>query len=148
VLGLDDEVTFHESDTNGLDRPHNDPLVITLTIGDFNVERVLIDTGNTLDIIFLTSLREMKVDMTQIVPTPRYVLGFSGETTMTLGTIKLPFRAKGVTKIVDFPVTDQPTVYNVIIATPWLNHFRVVASTYHLCLKFPTSNGVKTIWGN
>jgi len=36
--GSDDEVTFHESDTNGLDRPHNDPLVITLTIGDFNVE--------------------------------------------------------------------------------------------------------------
>jgi len=42
--GPNDEVTFHESDTNSLDRPHNDPLVITLTIGDFNVERVLVDT--------------------------------------------------------------------------------------------------------
>jgi len=50
--GPDDEVTFHESDTNGLDRPLNDPLVITLTIGDFNVELILIDTGSTLDIIF------------------------------------------------------------------------------------------------
>jgi len=79
VLGLDDEVTFHESDTNGLDRPHNNPLVITLTIGDFNVERVLVDTVSTLEIIFLTSLREMKVDMTQIVPTLRHVLGFSGK---------------------------------------------------------------------
>jgi len=76
--GPNDEVTFHESDTNGLDRPHNDPFVITLTIGDFNVERVLVDTGSTLDIIFLTTLREMKIDMTQIVPTPRPVLGFSG----------------------------------------------------------------------
>ena len=148
MLGLDDEVTFHESDTNGLDCPHNDPLVITLTIGDFNVERVLVDTGSTLDIIFLTTLREMKVDMTRIVPTPRPKLGFSGETTMTLGTIKLPVRAKGVTKIVDFSVTDQPTVYNAIIGTPWLNQFRAVASTYHLCPKFPTSDGVKTIWGN
>ena len=64
---------------------------------------------------------------------------------MTLGTIKLPVRAKGVTKIVDFSVTDQPTVYNIIIGTPWLNQFRAVASTYYLCLKFPTSNGVKTI---
>jgi len=146
--GPNDEVTFHESDTNGLDRPHNDPLVITLTIGDFNVERVLVDMGSTLDIIFLTTLREMKIDMTQIVPTPRPVLGFSGETTMTLGTIKLPVRAKGVTKIVDFSITDQPTVYNAIIGTPWLNQFRVVASTYHLCLKFPTNDGVKTIWGN
>ncbi|KAG7615200.1 hypothetical protein ISN45_At04g006420 [Arabidopsis thaliana x Arabidopsis arenosa] len=88
--GPDDEVTFHESDTNSLDRPHNDPLVITLTIGYFNVEQVLVDTGSTLDIIFLTNLREMKVDMAQIVPTPRPMLGFSGEYTMTLGTIKLP----------------------------------------------------------
>ena len=121
--GPNDEVIFHESDTNGLDRPHNDPLVITLTIGDFNVEQVLVDTGSTLDIVFLTTLREMKIDMTQIMPTPRPVLGFSGETTMTLGTIKLPVRAKGVTKIVDFFVTDQPTVYNAIISTPWLNQF-------------------------
>jgi len=50
--GQDDEDTFQESDTNGLDRPLNDPLVITLTIGDFNVERILIDIGSTLDIIF------------------------------------------------------------------------------------------------
>jgi len=144
----DDEVTFYESDTNGLDRPYNDPLVITLIIGDFNVERVLVDMGSTLDIIFLTTLREMKVDMTQIVQTSRHVLGFSGETTMTLGTIKLPVQAKGITKIINFSVTYQPTVYNAIIGTSWLNQFRDVASTYHLCMKFPTSNGVNTIWGN
>ena len=107
--GPDDEVTFHESDTNGLDRLHNDPLVIKLTIGDFNVERILVDTGSTLDIIFMTTLREMKIDMAQVVPAPRPVLSFSGETTMTLGTIKLPVLAKGITKIVDFSVTDQPT---------------------------------------
>jgi len=63
-------------------------------------------------------------------------------------TIKLPVRAKGTTKIVDFSVTDQPTVYNAIIRTPWLNQIRAVASTYHLCLNFPTSNVVKTIWRN
>ena len=90
-------MTFHESNTNGLDRPLNDSLDITLIIGDFNVERVLVDTGSTLDIIFLTTLREMKVEMTQIVPTPRPMLGFSGETTMTLGTIKLLVRPKGIT---------------------------------------------------
>ena len=92
-----------------MDRLHNDPLVITLTIGDFNVERILVDTGSTLDIIFMTTLREMKIDMAQVEPAPRPMLSFSGETTMTLGTIKLPVLAKGITKIVDFSVTDQPT---------------------------------------
>jgi len=131
-----------------LDRSHNEPLVIILTIWDFNVERVLVDIGSTLDVIFHATLREMKVDIAQIVPTPRSALGFSRETTMTLGTIKLPVRAKSVMKVVDFSITDLPTVYNAIIGIPLLNQFRAVASTYNLCLKFPKSKSVKTIWGN
>ena len=123
--------------------PHNDPLVIILTIWDFNVERVLVDIGSTLDVIFHATLREMKVDTAQIVPTPRSALWFSGET-----TIKLPVRAKSVMKVVDFSITDIPTVYNTIIGIPLLNQFRAVASTYNLSLKFPTSKSVKTIWGN
>ena len=111
-----DEITFLESKTNGVDRPYNDPLVITLTIGDFDVERVLLDTGSTLDVKFQTTLREMKENMTQVVRNPKPVLRFFGETTMTLGTIKLPVRAGETTKIVDFFVTNQPTVYNAILA--------------------------------
>ncbi|CAL9232223.1 unnamed protein product [Arabidopsis halleri] len=34
------------------------------------------------------------------------------------------------------------------MGTPWLNLMRAVTSTYHLCLKFPMPNGVKTIWGS
>ncbi|KAG7578907.1 Reverse transcriptase domain [Arabidopsis thaliana x Arabidopsis arenosa] len=119
-----DIVTFEESETNGLDMPHNDPLVITLAIGDHDVCRVLIDTGSTIDVIFRETLRQMNIDMSQVTPTPRPVLGFSGETLMTLGTIQLPVQAGGVTKIVNFSVTDQPTIYNVIMGTPWLNLMR------------------------
>ncbi|KAG7599448.1 Ribonuclease H domain [Arabidopsis suecica] len=56
--------------------------------------------------------QKMNIDMSQVSPTPRPVLGFAGETLMTLGTIQLPVRAGGVTKIVDFSVTDQPTIYH------------------------------------
>ena len=47
--GPDDKFTFRERDTNSLDQSHYDPLVITLTIGDFSVEQVLVDTGSTVD---------------------------------------------------------------------------------------------------
>ncbi|KAG7585613.1 Aspartic peptidase domain superfamily [Arabidopsis thaliana x Arabidopsis arenosa] len=141
-------IMFEESETNGLDRPHNDPLVITLAIGDHDVSRVLIDTGSTINVIFCETLRQMNINMSQVNQTPRPVLGFSGETLMTLGTIQMPVQASGITKIVDFSVTDRPTIYNAIMGTPWLNLMRAVASTYHLCLKFSTPNGVKTIWGS
>ncbi|KAG7564018.1 Retrotransposon gag domain [Arabidopsis suecica] len=143
-----DVITFEEIETNGLDIPHNDPLVIMLAIGEHDVSRVLIDTGSTIDVIFRKTLRQMNISMSQVNQTPRPVLGFSGETLMTLGTIQLPVQANGITKIVDFSVTDQPTIYNAIMGTPWLNLMRAVTSTYHLWLKFPTPNGVKTIWGS
>ncbi|KAL0796072.1 hypothetical protein Bca101_067449 [Brassica carinata] len=66
---------------------------------------------------------------------------------MTLGSIKLPIAAKEVTKIVDFAAVDHPAIYNVIMGTPWLNAMRAVRSTYHLGIKFPTNNGIATIWG-
>ncbi|KAL0682992.1 hypothetical protein Bca4012_049840 [Brassica carinata] len=55
--------------------------------------------------------------------------------------------AKEITKIVEFAVVDHPAIYNVITRTPWINAMQAVPSTYHLCVKFPTPNGVAAIWG-
>uniref|UniRef100_A0A0D3CH58 Uncharacterized protein n=1 Tax=Brassica oleracea var. oleracea TaxID=109376 RepID=A0A0D3CH58_BRAOL len=66
---------------------------------------------------------------------------------MTLGSIKLTVAAKEVTKIVDFTVVDHPTIYNVIMGTPWLNVMKAVPSTYHLGIKFPTHNEIAALWG-
>ncbi|KFK45029.1 hypothetical protein AALP_AA1G334900 [Arabis alpina] len=143
-----DSITFDEKDTEGLDQPHNDPLVISLTVYDFNVARVLIDTRSSVDVIFKKTLERMKIDLSTIKGRPKPITGFSGETTMTMGTIRLPVQAGNVKKMVDFTVSDHPAIYNMIMETPWLNLMRVVPSTYHLCLKFPTPIGIKTIWGN
>lgn len=40
---------FIETDTQGVDMPHNDPLAIELDIIYFSVTHVLIDTGNSVD---------------------------------------------------------------------------------------------------
>ncbi|XP_024014548.1 uncharacterized protein LOC112088501 [Eutrema salsugineum] len=141
-------ISFPEEETAGIDRPQNDPLVIELTIRDHDVARVLIDTGNSVNVIFRETLRRMGIDLSEVEAIPKPLTGFSGETTMTMGTIRLPVVAGGVTKTVEFCVTDHPAIYNVIMGTPWINGMRAVPSTYHLCLKFPTPSGVKTIWGN
>ncbi|XP_024014533.1 uncharacterized protein LOC112088483 [Eutrema salsugineum] len=141
-------ISFAEEETAGIDRPHNDPLVVELTIRDHDVARVLIDTGSSVNVIFRETLRRMGIDLSEVEAIPKPLTGFSGETTMTMGTVRLPVVAGGVTKIVEFCVTDLPAIYNVIMGTPWINGMRAVPSTYHLCLKFPTPSGVKTIWGN
>ncbi|KFK22070.1 hypothetical protein AALP_AAs48547U000400 [Arabis alpina] len=133
-----DLIIFDEKDTEGLDQPHNDPLVINLTIYDFNVARVLIDTGSSVDVIFKKTLERMKIDLSTIKGRPKPITCFSGETTMTMGTIRLPVQAGNIKKMVDFTVSDHPAIYNMIMGTTWLNLMRAVPSTYHLCLKFPT----------
>ncbi|XP_073066041.1 uncharacterized protein [Primulina eburnea] len=43
--------------------------------------------------------------------------------------------------MVKFLVVKAPSAYNVILGRPSLNLFRAIASTYHMKLKFPTSDG-------
>ncbi|XP_024016315.1 uncharacterized protein LOC112089789 [Eutrema salsugineum] len=82
-------ISFAEEETAEIDRPHNDPLVLELTIRDHDVVRVLIDTGSSVNVIFRETLKRMGIDLSEVIAIPKPLTGFSGETTMTMGTITL-----------------------------------------------------------
>ncbi|XP_048624041.1 uncharacterized protein LOC125592715 [Brassica napus] len=117
-------------------------------IHDIDIARVLIDTGSLVDIIFKDTLEKMKINQSEIVENPSPLVGLSGEATIAFGSINLAVKAGTMTKVTEFLVVDRPASYNVIMGTQWLNSMCAIPSTYHLCLKFPTPNGIKVIWGN
>ncbi|KAG7572361.1 Retrotransposon gag domain [Arabidopsis suecica] len=141
-------ISFDEEETRHLERPHDDALVITLDVANFEVSRILIDTGSSVDLIFLGTLERMGISRADIVGPPSPLVAFTSESAMSLGTIKLPVLAKNVSKIVDFVVFDKPAAYNIILGTPWIYQMKAVPSTYHQCIKFPTPSGVETIRGS
>ncbi|KFK22507.1 hypothetical protein AALP_AAs50696U000100 [Arabis alpina] len=71
--------------------------------------------GSSVDVIFKKTLERMKIDLFTIKGIPKYITGFSGETTITMATIRLPVQAGNVKKMVDFTVSDHPAIYNMIM---------------------------------
>ena len=49
---LDTTITFSDSDLEGCQHPHDDPLVVRAIVANTTVHRVLIDNGSSADIIF------------------------------------------------------------------------------------------------
>lgn len=50
------------------------------------MSKILIDTGSLVDLIFLNTLRHMKIDESGIQKEHDPLVGFSGDTTCSLGT--------------------------------------------------------------
>ncbi|XP_010513034.1 PREDICTED: uncharacterized protein LOC104788976 [Camelina sativa] len=141
-------ITFDGKDLEGLDLPHNDPLVVELLIGESEVTRILIDTGSSVNVIFRDVLAKMEIGERDIMPECHSLTGFDGDHLMSVGTITLPIFVAGIARYFRFAVIDKPTIYNVILGTPWIHKMKAVPSTYHQCVKFPTSKGVYTLRGN
>ncbi|GMN60357.1 hypothetical protein TIFTF001_029460 [Ficus carica] len=56
---IDHIISFHEKEATELCRPHDNALVITHSITNCQVGRILVDNGSSTDILFLTALKEM-----------------------------------------------------------------------------------------
>ena len=52
---LDTSITFSDSDLEGCQHPHDDPLVIRAVMANKTVHRVLVDNGSSADIIFVSA---------------------------------------------------------------------------------------------
>ncbi len=144
---MDDQViTFSEDDAKGIHQPHDDALIITMTIAGFITRRVLIDNGSSVDIIYLPAYKQMKINKERLRPINIPLVGFTGDKVRPSGVVSLVIEAgtypKQVRTPVEFLVVDCPSAYNVIIGRLTLNKLRVVTSTYHLLVRFPTEHGI------
>jgi hypothetical protein len=152
-LKMDDQViSFSEDDARNIHHPHDDALVVTLTIAGFLTRRVLIDNGSSADIIYLPAYQQIKIDKEQLKPIDIPLVGFTGDKVKPLGVVSLIIEAgtypKQVRTSVEFLVVDCPSAYNVIIGRPTLNKLRAVTSTYHLLVRFPTEHGIGELKGD
>jgi ribonuclease HI len=142
-------ITFTERDLEGLELPHDDALVIELSVDDLTVRRILVDQGSSADVLYYPAFKALGRSRDELVPTDIPLVGFTGNPVYPLGTITLPVWAKSVRLDVEFTVVDTHGPYNAILGRGWLHGMKAIASTLHQCVRFIGANGrQETIWGD
>ncbi|XP_056857014.1 uncharacterized protein LOC108833887, partial [Raphanus sativus] len=137
LLGTD-EIIFTAREQEKVLAPHHDALVISLTIANCLVKRILVDNGSSSNIIFYSAFADLGLEPTALTRKATPLVGFSGEVKQTLGEVLLPVYAEGVNQATKFLVVDCPSSYKVILGRPWIHDMGAVPSTLHQLVKFPT----------
>ena len=91
-------ISFSFVNPNKVIVPQYDALVLTLCIIGFDVHRVLIDPGSATDLLQLPVFKQMKLFLGVVNSAKRIHSCFNGATTVTLGEVTLPVKARPVTQ--------------------------------------------------
>ena len=143
---LNTTITFSDSDLEGCQHPHDDPLVIRAVVANKTIHRVLFDNGSSANIIIASAFDRMGIGREKLEPVSTHLRGFSGEKVLPLGSIQLVLTLGDLpcqaTTTVKFLIVDAPSSYNMLLGRPSLNTIKAIPSAYHMMIKFPTTNGV------
>ena len=118
-------IGFSEEDARRLHHPHDDALIVSIRVGDYNVHRMLVDNGSSADILYYPVFQHMGIDKARLIPTNAPLVGFGGTRVLPLGAITLSVTVgdylQQITKDVTFLVVDYSFAYNGILGRPTLN---------------------------
>ena len=83
-------LTFSNEDKVGTLQPHDDALVVTLRIRQYDVKRVLVDQGSSVEIMYLDLFKGLKMKPEDLACYDSPLIGFDGKIVFPNGQIRLP----------------------------------------------------------
>jgi hypothetical protein len=119
------------------------------------LNKVLIDSGSRLNVLFTKTLKKMKLDITHMLTksnTPFYGI-VPGNTAIPLGSVVLPVtfgksQDNYRTEYIKFEVADFDTSYHAILGRPAIAKFMAVPLYTYLVLKMSSPAGVLSLQGD
>ena len=83
-------IWFFEENARRLHHPHDDALIISIRVGDYNTHRVLVDNKSSTDILYYPMFQQIRIERERLVPTNAPLVGFGGTKVYPLGVVTLP----------------------------------------------------------
>lgn len=142
-------ITFNDERELGVIFPHDDPYVIRTDIFNFDVGRILVNTGNSINVMFSEAFSVFQIPGHLLDKTSTPLMSFFNDVIQPIGSINLPIiissapqRARTTTP---FLIVDCPIAYNDILGCLGLAQLQVEISIYMFMLKFPIMYGIGTV---
>ena len=82
-------IGFSEEDARRLYHPHDDALVVSIRVEDYNMHRVLVDNGSLANILYYLAFQQMEIGRERLIPTNAPFIGFRGTRVLPLGVVTL-----------------------------------------------------------
>ncbi|KAF3557225.1 hypothetical protein F2Q69_00013518 [Brassica cretica] len=96
-----DEIRFTAKEQEKILAPHHDALVISLTVANCLVKRILVDNGSSSNIISQMAYQDLGLEENTLTCKVTPLIGFSSEVKQTAGEVFLPVYAEGGPEVKD-----------------------------------------------
>jgi hypothetical protein len=131
----------------------NTPLVLKAQIGTYDVDRVFMDAGSGINLIYAKTLQAMHISLEFLKLTDCSFHGIvPGSANYPLDWIALNIcfgnRQNYQRENLDFKVMDWPYQYHAILRRPAFSRVMAVPHYTYLVLKMPGPNGIITVKGS
>jgi hypothetical protein len=149
-------ITFSRADQwTSFSEPGRFQLVSKPVVAGSRLNKVLIDGGNGLNVLFTKTLKKMKLDITHMLTkstSPFYGI-VPRNAAIPLGSVVLSVtfgetRENYHTEYIKFEIADFKTSYHAILGRPAIAKFMAVPHYTYLVLKMPSPIGVLSLQGH
>lgn len=107
----------------------------------------MVDQGSGADVMYPDLFNGLGLKNQDLVKYNTPLVSFDGRVVIPEGRISLLVAVEGKEVKVIFIVVNSFSPYMAILGRPWIHAMKVVPSTLHVKLKFPTKQGIAVVRG-
>ncbi|XP_059629632.1 uncharacterized protein LOC132272516 [Cornus florida] len=139
------QIKFDRTDLLRVQIPHEDPLVVSLTVAECLVHRVLVDPGSSANVMPRDTFDRLEIQPDRLKSTKNHLLGFDGKRVEPIGTVEVAIHAAKRVLMETFVVVEIHPSYNLLMGRGWIDRVQGVPSTLYQVMRCLGPDGTKVI---
>ncbi|XP_059654365.1 uncharacterized protein LOC132301100 [Cornus florida] len=129
------QIKFDITDLLRVQVPHEDPLVVSLTVAEYLVRRVLINPGSNANVMPRITFYRLEIKPEKLKPIGNPLLGFDGKRVEPIGIVELTVQATERVLSESFVVVEIHPFYNLLMGRWWIHRVQGVPLTLHQVMR-------------